>query len=65
MTHIVSPMASGKRTTYPQSEHEVFTAALRKVLQVSHCEMQERLAAEKKAKASKPRPSSRASRGKD
>ena len=46
-------------------EYAAFSTALRKVLQVSHSDMQQMLAQEKKAKASKPRPSvSRASRAK-
>jgi hypothetical protein len=49
------------------SEYQNFAKALGKVLQVSHSELQERITEEKKAKASKPRPSSldRASSGKD
>jgi hypothetical protein len=47
------------------SQYSRFSNALRKVLQVSHSDMKEMLAAEKKAKASKPRPSSRVSRDKD
>ncbi len=39
-----------------QNQHDRFILALRKILRVTHAEMQERLAAEKKAKASKPRP---------
>lgn len=47
-------------------EYDNFTGALKKVLQVSHTEMQQRIAEEKKAKATTPRPSSdRASSGKD
>jgi hypothetical protein len=42
-------------------EYTKFTEALRKVLRVSHAEMKEGLVAAKKAKASKPRPSSRVS----
>jgi hypothetical protein len=38
-------------------EYDNFAGALKKVLQVSHTEMQRRIAEEKKAKASKPRPS--------
>jgi hypothetical protein len=50
----------------PSPEFENFTGALKKVLQVSHSEMQQRIAEEKKAKASTPRPSlDRASSGKD
>jgi len=47
------------------SEYARFTNALRKVLQVSHSDMKAMLAAEKKAKASRPRPSSRVSPDKD
>jgi hypothetical protein len=39
-------------------EYQNFTQALGKVLQVSHAEMQQRIAETKKAKAVKPRPSS-------
>jgi len=47
-------------------EYQVFTTALRKVLQVSHSDMRNMLEQDKKARASKPRPSaSRASREKD
>jgi hypothetical protein len=48
------------------AEYQTFQTALKQVLQVSHTELQERIAEEKKAKASKPRPSSsdRASSGK-
>jgi hypothetical protein len=55
------------RTTSPKysQEYTVFSDALRKVLQVSHSELKTRIEAEKKAKASKPRPSvhARDSRG--
>jgi hypothetical protein len=53
--------------TKSSPEYQKFTGALKKVLQVSHSEMQQRIEAEKKAKASKPKPSSsdRASHGKD
>jgi hypothetical protein len=54
-------MATSKEPTYPQGEYATFLDALKKVLTVSHSEMQDRLAIEKKAKASKPRPSSRVS----
>jgi hypothetical protein len=59
-----NPMKS-KSNSSP--EYRNFTKALGKVLQVSHSELQERIAEEKKAKASKPRPSSsdRASSDKD
>ena len=65
MTLIVDPMANNKAATFPQGEYATFIAALRKILRVSHSEMQERLAAEKKAKASKPEPSVPTSRGRD
>jgi hypothetical protein len=42
----------------PSPEYQNFTKALGKVLQVSHSELQERIAETKKAKAIKPRPSS-------
>jgi hypothetical protein len=38
------------------NEYTTFLSALRRVLQVSHSEMKDRLAAEKKAKVTKPRP---------
>jgi len=50
------------------AEYDTFQAALKQVLQVSHAELQERIAEDKKARASKPRPnvsSDRASGGKD
>jgi hypothetical protein len=50
------------------AEYDTFQTALKKVLQVSHSEMQQRIAETKKARASKPRPhvsSDRASGGKD
>jgi hypothetical protein len=50
---------------YPQGEYDTFISALRKILRVSHSDMQQRLAAEKKARASKLQPSSRASRDRD
>jgi hypothetical protein len=56
--NILLPMASAKSPVYPQ-EYMAFDNALRKVLQVSHSEIKARMEAEKKAKASKPRPSSR------
>jgi len=62
---MTKPLHSGKNLTGNNQQYTNFTAALRKVLQVSHTEMQERLAAEKKAKASMPRPSSRVSPDKD
>jgi hypothetical protein len=39
------------------AEYQTFKMALKQVLQVSHSELQERIAEGKKAKASKPRPS--------
>lgn len=48
----------------PADQYDAFTSALRKILQVSHAEMLERLAEEKKARASRPQPSSRASHDK-
>jgi hypothetical protein len=57
-------MATDKAPTYPQGQYDAFTAALRKILRVTHSDMMERLAAEKKAKTSKPPSSSRVSRGK-
>jgi len=57
---------AGKSVDNSSGEYAAFTTALRKILHVSHEEMMLRLAAEKQAKASKPRPSvSRASRAKD
>jgi hypothetical protein len=48
------------------AEYDSFQNALKQVLQVSHSELQQRIAKEKKAKATKPRPSSdRASSAKD
>jgi hypothetical protein len=58
---MISPM---KMTPKSTEEYTRFEDSLRKVLQVSYSEMQDRLAAEKKAKESKSRPSSRASRDK-
>lgn len=71
--HIVLSVPSEQKTNYLRQpvdkttgEYSAFTSALRKILQVSHAEMLERLAQEKKAKASKPQPSvSRDSRAKD
>ena len=55
-----------KAAKKPSEEYARFTDALKRVLSVSHSEMQSRLEADKKARASKPRPSSsRASRDKD
>jgi hypothetical protein len=49
-----------------QGQYESLILALRKILRVSHAEMLERLAVEKKARAYKTRPSSsRVSRYKD
>jgi hypothetical protein len=45
-------------------EYPAFSKALEKVLRVSHSDMKTMLEAEKKAKASKPRPSVRVSRAK-
>jgi len=67
----MTPVKASPKSPFPvepvENQYTIFTAALRKVLQVSHSEMQDRLAEAKKAKASKPRPSvsSRASRAKD
>ena len=51
-------------TAAPSGQWNTFTAALKKVLHVSHTEMQHRQAQDKKARAAKPRPSSRVSRDK-
>jgi len=52
----MSPVDNTTKVTQG-SEYRAFTDALRKILRVSHSEMMDRLAADKKAKASKPRPS--------
>jgi len=56
-----------KSKTKATAKYDTFQKALKQVLQVSHSEMQRRIAEEKKAKATKPRPSSsdRASSVKD
>jgi hypothetical protein len=64
MKCILQPMATVKSANYPQGQYVEFVSALRKILRVSHAEMQQKLAEERRANASKRQPSSRASRDK-
>jgi hypothetical protein len=45
-------MASTKAPIYPQGEYAAFITALRKILKVSHAEMQERLAQQREGQKS-------------
>jgi hypothetical protein len=50
---ILTPMAISKAPSYPQGESGTLTAALRKILKVSHADMHERFTQEQKAQKSK------------
>lgn len=56
-----TPMIN-KSAASVSSEYAAFSTALKKILKVSYSEMHDKLQAEKKAKASKPRPSASSSR---